>query len=135
MFHVVENVGRFILTTISKYVSLGTVLIKEIQVTDFEKGFIAGLILGEGSFTGDKKQPAIQLKMHNRSIETLRKMLLWFPGSTLHGPYFHQKRNYSVWFLRGKVLRDSILFFDEISKDFDVHVRSRYEKMKERYAL
>jgi len=106
-----------------------------INVTEFEKGFICGILIGEGSFTGDMDHPAIAVKMHVRSIETLQRLHDLFDGSKIHGPYLHNNRNYFLWSLRGKALINALPFIDEISVIFDSHVMGRYMRMKEKYNL
>ena len=36
------------------------------ELTDFERGVVVGLLVGQGSFGGDGKQPQVTLRMHTR---------------------------------------------------------------------
>jgi LAGLIDADG DNA endonuclease family protein len=42
------------------------------RVSDFDAGFICGLVAGEGSFTGDYKQPVLCIKLHQDDLQPLR---------------------------------------------------------------
>ena len=80
-------------------------------VTEFDLGYLIGLIVGEGSFTGDRKQPALSVKMHARDPEPLARLheLL---GGRIYGPYLHDGRNYSIWLLRGADLAAAVPLFE-----------------------
>ena len=74
----------------------------------FHIGYLMGLLVGEGSFTGDRKAPALQVKLHEADplpLLNLQRAL----GGRIHGPYHHAgkdgiTRHYTVWYLRGKGL-------------------------------
>lgn len=105
-------------------------------MTDFDEGFLVGILVGEGHFGGDGRQPQVTLRMHVRHEELFRWLLGTVPGSKLYGPYNHGGRNYYQWMSRGKALREvllPILFrrFDMM----DTHVRLRIEEMTARYRL
>ncbi len=79
---------------------------------DFDKGFIIGLIVGEGSFTGDKKQPTLSIKLHARDPEPLQRLVRLL-GGRIFGPYRHGGRHYHLWHLRGPDLRLAVPLFQE----------------------
>ncbi|MEO7396946.1 MAG: hypothetical protein ABIW84_00120 [Ilumatobacteraceae bacterium] len=96
-------------------------------------GWLVGILLGEGSFTGDGKQPAIAVKMHVRHEATLRGMLDLVPGSKLYGPYNHSGRDYFLWQVRGDrcgALVRLVLDNDDLLDD---HLRDRIGKMVAAY--
>jgi hypothetical protein len=81
-----------------------------ISLNDFEIGYIIGLIVAEGSFTGDKKQPSLQLRTQHTDPEPIRHV--WqILGGNLFGPYTHGNRTYSFVILRGDDLKDSLELF------------------------
>src|SRR5437870_3357574 len=41
------------------------------EISDFDAGFICGLVTGEGSFAGDRRQPALAIKLHQDDLEPL----------------------------------------------------------------
>lgn len=73
----------------------------------FGLGYAMGLIVGEGSFTGDRQQPSLEIRMHRRDLESLEhvKRVL---GGRVFGPYAHGGRNLYVYMLRGRELRDAL---------------------------
>jgi hypothetical protein len=103
--------------------------------SDFDVGFLIGLLIGEGSFGGDGRQPQVTLRMHVRH----EALFLWiestFPGGKLYGPYNHGGRRYFQWMARGPYLRDVLLPILErtLSPDLDAHSFERFEQMKHRY--
>ena len=77
---------------------------------DFKLGFVMGLITGEGSFTGDYRKPALQVKLHARDIVVLEALRDMF-GGKIYGPYTHGDRYYCLWVLRGEELRQAAEVF------------------------
>ena len=66
-----------------------------------------GFIAGVGSFTGDRQQPSLEIRMHRRDMEPLedvRRVL----GGRIFGPYTHGGRPLYVYMLRGRELKDAI---------------------------
>jgi len=104
---------------------------------EFSSGFILGLLVGEGHFGGDGKQPQITLRMHVRHESLFRWLLQKIPGSKLYGPYNHGGRQYYQWMARGEVLRNSLVpLLDSLPlSQLDPYTQERYQKMKERYKL
>jgi hypothetical protein len=103
--------------------------------TEFEIGFLFGLLVGEGSFTGDQKKAAIQVRMHKRHYPLLLHMCeLW--GGKVYGPYLHDGRHAVVWMVRGKdLLRLLVLLDDHLHRVPDEKIHTRWRKLKKRYGL
>ena len=104
-------------------------------VSEFDAGFLVGLLVGEGHFGGDGKQPHVTLRMHVRHSALFSWIERTFPGGRLYGPYTHDGRHYLQWMARGAFLRDQLLpFIDQrLSADLDGHSRERLDQMKSRY--
>lgn len=104
-------------------------------LTDFERGVVIGLLIGEGSFGGDGKQPQITLRMHVRHEALFRWLVERFPGTRLYGPYNHGGRSYYQWMARGRVLvRDVLpLLEEELQRELDGYAAERLNSMCERY--
>jgi hypothetical protein len=80
----------------------------------FDLGYLMGLAVGEGSFTGDKQQPAFQLRMTEEDPEPIRRVNRLIGGS-VYGPYNHSERRYFVLMLRGPALyRATTMFYDHL---------------------
>jgi len=107
------------------------------QLSDFDIGFFVGILVGEGHFGGDGKQPQVTLRMHTDH----RALFVWletmFPDAKLYGPYHHGGRSYYQWMARGRALREEILPLLEahLRPDLDGKAWRRFQQMKERYAL
>jgi hypothetical protein len=76
---------------------------------DFDVGFLVGILVGEGHFGGDGRQPQVTLRMHADHEALFRWLERRFPGSRLYGPYEHAGRRYYQWMARGRFLRDELL--------------------------
>jgi hypothetical protein len=107
-----------------------------VDLTPFERGMIVGLLIGEGSFGGDGKQPQITLRMHVRHEALFKWLIARLPDSRLYGPYHHGGRSYYQWMVRGVVLvRDVLPMLEaELRPDLDAHASERLERMRERYS-
>ena len=105
--------------------------------SDFDMGFLVGLLIGEGHFGGDGRQPQVSLRMHTRRESLFRWIDTNFPGGRLYGPYEHGGRSYYQWMARGKYLHRVILpLLDTyVSPSRDEYAWRRYVAMKERYGL
>jgi hypothetical protein len=105
-------------------------------MTDFEEGFLVGILVGEGHFGGDGLQPQVTLRMHVRHEELFQRLLSMVPGSRLYGPYHHGERNYYQWMSRGKSLREELLpiLLRRINV-VDSSIRERIEEMATKYKL
>jgi hypothetical protein len=97
---------------------------------------IVGLLIGEGSFGGDGKQPQVTLRMHVRHEAIFRWLLERLPDTRLYGPYHHSGRSYYQWMARGGTLvRDVLpLLEQELHDRLDGHAAQRLRAMCERYA-
>jgi hypothetical protein len=105
------------------------------DLTDFERGFLVGVLVGEGSFGGDGKQPHVTLRMHTRHEALFRWLEARFPRSRLYGPYHHGGRSYFQWMARGPALIEDLLpLLDaELGPELDGHAHERYRQMREKY--
>lgn len=106
------------------------------QLTDVERGLVAGVLIGEGSFGGDGKYPHITLRMHTRHESLFNWLQSSFPRSRLYGPYTHGGRSYYQWMARGAALAEDVLPVVEavLTEEIDSHVAGRIRDMKARYA-
>lgn len=103
---------------------------------DFEEGVLVGLLIGEGHFGGDGRQPQITLRMHTRHDALFRWLERTFPGGRLYGPYDHGGRHYYQWMVRGAYLRDVVLPLLErrLTATLDQYAYDRFITMRETYA-
>jgi hypothetical protein len=105
-------------------------------VTEYEEGFLVGILVGEGHFGGDGLQPEVTLRMHVRHEGLFRWLEARVPGSRLYGPYHHGGRDYYQWMVRGTALREQLLpILRRRLAGLDDHVRGRINEMMERYKL
>jgi hypothetical protein len=104
-------------------------------VTDFDEGYLVGLLVGEGHFGGDGRQPHVTLRMHERHAAMFRWIERTFPGGRLYGPYEHGGRRYYQWMARGAYLRDVLLPILERRLDpvLDRYAYERLGAMRTRY--
>ena len=109
----------------------------KVEFSPFFSGFFLGLMIGEGHFGGDGKQPQLTLRMHVRHESLLRWIATNIPAGKLYGPYNHGGRQYYQWIVRGKALKEVLVpFFDALPlSQIDPHTYERYTAMKERYKL
>lgn len=109
----------------------------EPAITSFERGVVVGLLIGEGSFGGDGKQPQITVRMHVRHEALLRRLVTIFPRTRLYGPYHHGERSYYQWMARGVALVEDVLpvLEEGLTSDLDGYAWDRLQRMRERYAL
>jgi hypothetical protein len=76
-------------------------------VDPFGLGYAMGLIVSEGSFTGDRTQPSLELRLHRRDVEPLEHVQRLL-GGRVFGPYTHGGRSLYVYMLRGRELKSAI---------------------------
>jgi hypothetical protein len=106
------------------------------QADDLATGFLVGLLVGEGHFGGDGRQPQVTLRMHTRHEETFERLRTTYPGSRLYGPYHHGGRSYYQWSARGRYLRDHIVPLVERHRFLlDAYTAARFDTMCERYRI
>jgi len=106
------------------------------QNTDLDIGILIGVLIGEGHFGGDGRQPQVTLRMHTRH-QALFEWIREHFGGKLYGPYHHGGRHYYQWMSRGPHLRD------ELMPLLDAHLRAgldgetfrRFSEMKRRYEI
>lgn len=101
-----------------------------------EEGIFVGVLIGEGHFGGDGRQPHVTLRMHV-DHESLFNWIVARFGGRLYGPYHHGGRHYYQWMARGVFLRERIvpLLDRYLSRDLDERSWRRYEEMKARYRI
>jgi hypothetical protein len=107
-----------------------------VELSDFDRGFVVGLLVGEGSFGGDGKHPQVVLRMHVRHEAVFRWLEARFPDCRLYGPYNHGGRRYFQWMARGDALvRDLMPILEaELTPELDQPSYDRFQLMCERYA-
>jgi hypothetical protein len=103
----------------------------------FEAGLLLGVLIGEGTFGGDGRQPHVVLRLHARHEPLFRWLKARFPYARLYGPYHHGGRHYYQLMWRGTQLRYGLLpILDALPwPEIDAHSYGRYAAMKERYGL
>jgi hypothetical protein len=106
------------------------------SLTPFEHGVFVGILIGEGSFGGDGRQPQVSLRMHVRHEALFRWLMERFPTTRLYGPYEHGERRYYQWMARGRALVEDVLPLLDgvVEADLDGHAATRLAAMRERYA-
>src|SRR5579871_4599014 len=80
-----------------------------VELSEFDRGVLIGLLVGEGHFGGDGKQPQVTLRMHTRHERIFRWLEERFPRARLYGPYNHGGRSYFQWMARGRALSEDLL--------------------------
>lgn len=105
-------------------------------MTPFDRGFVVGLLIGEGSFGGDGRQPQVTLRMHTRHEAVFKRLVALFPSTRLYGPYNHGGRSYYQWMARGRALVEEVLplLETEVNPELDRYAADRLQAMCERYA-
>lgn len=105
------------------------------MATPFEEGVLLGLLIGEGHFGGDGRQPQVTLRMHVRHQALFEWIERSFPGGRLYGPYNHDGRRYFQWMARGAFLRDELVPLLErgLAPDLDDHAWQRFLRMRTTY--
>ena len=106
------------------------------ELSDFDHGLLVGLLIGEGSFGGDGKQPQVTLRMHTRHEALFQWLMERFPRTRLYGPYNHGGRSYYQWMARGRTLVEDLLPLLEgsVRPSLDAHAAARFDEMCSKYA-
>ncbi|MER3482401.1 MAG: hypothetical protein C4332_03875 [Meiothermus sp.] len=106
-------------------------------MNDFESGLFLGVLISEGHFGGDGRQPQITVRMHVRHEALFQLLVTLVPGSKLYGPYNHDGRIYYQWMARGQVLREYLVpILDKLPiQTIDEHAFTRYSEMKRKYNM
>jgi hypothetical protein len=101
-----------------------------------DEGIVVGLLIGEGHFGGDGRQPQVTLRMHVRHEALMRWLAARFPRSKLYGPYHHGGRHYFQWMVRGEALVGDLLPLLErhITPELDAHAHERLTAMTADYS-
>src|ERR1700709_686292 len=107
-----------------------------VELSDFDRGLLIGLLVGEGSFGGDGKQPQVTLRMHVRHEAVFMWLTERFPRSRLYGPYHHGGRHYFQWMARGDALVADLLPVLErhLTPELAPHAFARLTAMTPLYA-
>lgn len=96
--------------------------------------YLVGLLVGEGHFGGDGKQPHITLRMHTRHEAIFRWLVATFSGGKLYGPYNHGGRHYYQWMARGTYLRQELApLIAQFAMWFDDYTLERFQLMCSTY--
>ena len=96
----------------------------------FKLGYAMGLIVGEGSFTGDGRHPSLALKLHERDPLPFQLLCDVF-GGLVNGPYVHDGRHYFLYQLRGRELEAALPLFDRYLPSS--YRRDQYDSWRRRY--
>jgi hypothetical protein len=106
-----------------------------VDLPDLERGLICGLLLSQGSFGGDGRQPHVTLRMHVRHRVLLEWLVQRFPRTRLYGPYHHADRSYFQWMARGRSLVEDVLPVLEgvVTPTLDPPAAARLAEMVDRY--
>jgi len=103
----------------------------------FREGFFVGILVAQGHFGGDGKQPQITLRLHTKHERLLQWIEREFPGGRLYGPYHHAGRSYFQWMARGDYLRGTLLplLRRTLHPGLDGDAWERYQTMLRTYRL
>ena len=106
-------------------------------VGDFDLGFLIGVLVGEGHFGGDGRQPQVTLRMHADHRALFEWLVERFPDSRLYGPYEHSGRRYYQWMARGPFLRERLmpLLLERMRPEHSGRVWDRFVAMCRDYGL
>jgi hypothetical protein len=110
--------------------------VADAELSDFDRGVLLGVLIGEGHFGGDGKQPQVTLRMHVRHEALFRWLVARFPRSRLYGPYHHGNRHYFQWMVRGRALVEDLLpvLEEALDADLDGYAAERLADMRSNYA-
>lgn len=110
--------------------------VKQEPLSELDAGILVGVLIGEGHFGGDGRQPQITLRMHTDHESLFRWLVERVAGSRLYGPYHHGGRSYFQWMVRGEPLRQLLPLLDRhLSAELDRPSFDRYQAMKQLYRL
>jgi len=79
----------------------------KVESYEFNIGYAVGLIVGEGSFTGDQTTPCLSVKLHEDDPDPLLFLRQLF-GGRVYGPYRYGIRRCWLYLLRGSQLQLAI---------------------------
>jgi len=110
--------------------------VADTQLDEFALGFLIGLLVGEGHFGGDGRQPQVTLRMHVKHERLFRWLEQNVPQGKLYGPYNHGGRAYFQWMVRGQYLRATLApLIGARLESLDDYVAGRFRDMCERYGI
>ena len=106
-------------------------------LNSFAEGVLVGVLVGEGHFGGDGRQPQVVLRMHVDHASLFAWIERSFPGGRLYGPYDHSGRRYYQWMARGPFLRQVVMpILDRhLTEEVDARAYGRYLNMKTTYRV
>ena len=106
-------------------------------LSDFDAGFLVGILVGEGHFGGDGRQPHVTLRMHTDHAALFEWLMNRFPTSRLFGPYEHSGRRYYQWMARGRFLREQLMpiLRARLAPEHSGRAWERFERMCRQYGL
>ena len=108
----------------------------DIAPSEFDLGFLVGVLVGEGHFGGDGRQPQVTLRMHTRHEHLFLWLQATFPGGRLYGPYHHGGRSYYQWMVRGDYLRTTIVpIVAGRIEAVDDYAAARFQRMCRDYGI
>ena len=105
------------------------------QPSPIHLAFLAGLIAGEGSFTGDGRRVHCAVRMTARHERLLRLVHSWYPLSRFYGPYSApgNRQPYFIVMWRGAALTQLIGDLEAFNlQDHCPHVYGRMMAVKAR---
>lgn len=107
------------------------------ELSELERGIILGVLMGEGHFGGDGRQPQVTLKLHVRHEPLMRWMHDRIRWSKLYGPYHYDGRHFLQLMFRGESLRRVLVPMLAALpwREIDEHSYGRFRAMCERYGL
>ena len=76
-----------------------------------DMAFAMGMVVVNGSFTGDNFRPLFDFKAHTRDWQRLEALQLII-GGRIHGPYSHGGRTYGVLHVTGPDLYHAAQMFE-----------------------
>ena len=102
----------------------------------FDSGLLVGVLIGQGHFGGDGRQPQITLRMHTRHEALFHWLMARFPRTRLYGPYHHGGRSYFQWMARGEALVEDVLplLEEAVTPEVDAYAAQRLADMRGKYA-
>lgn len=107
------------------------------HLSPFQIGYLVGILVGEGHFGGDGRQPQVTLRMHTDHERLFRWLETHLPGGRLYGPYHHSGRSYYQWMARGAFLREHLvpLLRAHLTAELDGRSFERFRAMCATYDL
>ena len=103
---------------------------------DLSVGFLLGLLVGEGHFGGDGRQPQVTLRMHVRHEETFEWLRRTYPAAPSTARTITAAVPTTSGRLAGRYLREYIVPLVERHRSLlDAYTAARFDTMCERYSI